>query len=244
MKVIFIGGDDETADLAQMSVRIRWPEAASLVAATAQEGIEAAGEFSPDVVLLNPPFPDMSLSKAIQGVRRFSHVPLMVLDRGGNPMEGVTALEMGADAYVRLPCELTEMMARVSALLRRFVGKTYHEGERPVRSGELFINPATYEVFMGSREVMLTSTEFRLLFLLVKNRSSVVSHETLERTLWGENSDSSRLVKKYVQRLRQKLGDTAQDPIWITSLHGVGYRFVGPKPEFLEIGEPAIPLAG
>ena len=72
-------------------------------------------------------------------------------------------------------------------------------------SGELFIKPATYEVFLGSREVVLTSTEFRLLYVLLKNRGIVVSHRAMERILWGEESDSSGLVKKYIQRLRQKL---------------------------------------
>ena len=73
-------------------------------------------------------------------------------------------------------------------------------------SGELFIKPATYEVFLGSREVVLTSTEFRLLYVLLKNRGIVVSHRAMERILWGEEADGSGLVKKYVQRLRQKLG--------------------------------------
>jgi len=76
--------------------------------------------------------------------------------------------------------------------------------------------------------VVLTSTEFRLLHLLVKNRGTVVAHQTLERALWGGYMDSSKLVKKYVQRLRRKLGDHAREPVWIASVHGVGYRFIGP----------------
>ena len=58
----------------------------------------------------------------------------------------------------------------------------------------------------------------------------------------AEEGDSSGLVNKYVQRLRQKLGDTAQNPSWIASVHGAGYRFVGPRPEFLEVDEPAMSL--
>jgi DNA-binding response OmpR family regulator len=104
------------------------------------------------------------------------------------------------------------------------------ESEGPLSSGKLFINPATYEVYLGEERVTLTSTEFRLLHLLVKNRGMVVAHQTLERALWGEDVDSSRLVKKYVQRLRRKLGDDAREPQWIASVHGVGYRFIGPPP--------------
>ena len=239
MKVVFIGADPQVAEMVGLSIRLRWPGVTPLVATTTLEGLEIVEQASPDVVLLQVGLPDMSLSKALQQLRGFSNVPLLVLGQQGSEAEVVTALEMGADDYVRLPCELTEMMARVWALLRRVAGKTYHEGERLVRSGELFINPATYEVFLGSQQVMLTSTEFRVLYLLVKNRGSVVSHQTLERTLWGEEADSSGLVKKYVQRLRQKLGDTAQNPSWIASVHGVGYRFMGPRPEFQESDESA-----
>jgi DNA-binding response OmpR family regulator len=69
-----------------------------------------------------------------------------------------------------------------------------------------------------------------LLHLLVKNWGIVVSRQTLERTLWRDQIDSYDLVKKYIQRLRQKLGDDAREPFWIASVHGVGYRFIGPTP--------------
>jgi DNA-binding response OmpR family regulator len=183
---------------------------------------------SPDVVLLHPDFNDLTLAKAIQELRRFTNVPLLVLGREGDEMEVVTSLELGADDYVRLPCDLTEIMVRIWALLRRVGVRPAHESEGPLSSGRLLINPATYEVFLEERRVTLTSTEFRLLHLLVKNRGTVVAHQTLERALWGEHVDSSRLVKKHVQRLRRKLGDDAREPLWIASVHGVGYRFIGP----------------
>jgi DNA-binding response OmpR family regulator len=98
----------------------------------------------------------------------------------------------------------------------------------------LLVNPATYEAFLGGERLTLTTTEFRLLYLLLKNWGIVVSRATLERTVWGEQVDSYGLVKKYVQRLRHKLGDDAREPFWIASVHGVGYRFIGPTPKTLE----------
>ena len=132
-------------------------------------------------------------------------------------MEVVTSLEVGADDYVRLPCDLTEIMVRIWALLRRVGLRTEPETDGPISSGRLVISPCTYEVFMDDRRAVLTSTEFRLLHLLVKNRGTVVAHQTLERAFWGGYMDSSRLVKKYVQRLRRKLGDHAREPVWIAS---------------------------
>ena len=124
-------------------------------------------------------------------------------------MEAVTSLELGADDYVRLPCDLTELTTRIWALMRRAGTTATYETENPLTSGHLMVNPATYEAFLSGRRLALTTTEFRMLFPLIKNWGIVVSRQTLERTLWGERVDSYGLVKKYVQRLRQKLGDDA-----------------------------------
>lgn len=237
MKAVYIGVDVRTSEIATLAVHLRWPDVTPLIATSAGEGMEMIERELPDVVLLHPDFSDLTLGKAIQEIRRFSNVPLLVLGREGDEMEVVTSLELGADDYVRLPCDLTEIMVRIWALLRRVGIRPSHESEGPISSGRLFINPATYEVFLGERRITLTSTEFRLLHLLVKNRGTVVAHQTLERALWGEHVDSSRLVKKYVQRLRRKLDDDAREPSWIASVHGVGYRFIGPPPNGHESGE-------
>ena len=238
MKVVFIGADPQTAEMAGLSLRLRWPDTAPVVATTAAAGMELVEQVSPEVVLLHPTFSDMSLAEAVQGLRRFSNVPLLVLSHQGSETEVVTALELGADDYVRLPCDLTEMMARVWALLRRIGAIARQEEEKPLRSGQLLVNPITYEVFLGDQRVVLTSTEFRLLHLLLKNRGIVVSHQTLGETLWGDEVDSTGLVKKYVQRVRQKLGDTIHEPHWIVSIHGTGYRFVGPTSDSRETAGP------
>ena len=229
MKAAFIGSDPRTTELTIMSFRLRWPDVTLHVADTATEGMELVERESPDVVVMRPDFTDMSLSRAIKEMRQFTNVPLLVLGYRSDEMEVVTALEVGADDYVRLPCDLTELMVRVWALLRRSGMRVSRDAESPLHSGNLIINPATYEVFMDDRRITLTSTEFRLLYLLVKNRGTVVTRQTLEQTLWGEQVDSYGLVKKYVQRLRRKLGDNARSPSWIASIHGVGYRFIGPS---------------
>ena len=233
MKTVFIGADQDKAGMAALGIRIRWPEVQSLVAASAQEGLELVGDTSPDVIFLHTSFSDMSLQEAIQGFRRFTQTPLIILGSPEKEVELVMALEVGADDYIRVPFELTVLMARVAALLRRFQGSTQVESDKPIRSGPIFINPATYELFLDGRPVTLTSTEFRVLYTLVKNCGSVVPHDSLERTIWGEEHDSSGLIKKYIQGLRAKLMDPAEDSRFIASIHGVGYRFVGPTPEFI-----------
>ena len=117
-------------------------------------------------------------------------------------MEAVTSLELGADDYLRLPCDLTELTTRIWALIRKSGTTATYETENPLTSGHQMVNPATYEAFLSGRRLTLTATEFRMLFLLIKNWGIVVSRQTLERTLWCERVDNYGLVKKYVQRLR------------------------------------------
>ena len=234
MKVVFIGVNTRTADIASLSVRLRWPDATVFQSPTATRGMELVELEWPDVVLLHPDFTDLSLSNAIHDLRAFSNVPLLVLGHEGDEMEAIMSLETGADDYVRLPCDLTELTTRIWALMRRSGGTTSYESESPMVSGRLLVNPASYESFLGGQRLALTTTEFRLLHLLVKNWGIVVTRQTLERTLWGDQVDSYGLVKKYIQRLRQKLGDDAREPFWIASVHGVGYRFIGPTPKSIE----------
>ena len=143
-------------------------------------------------------------------------------------MELAVALELGADHYVRLPCGLTEIMLRIWALLRRVRLPSSPESKGPLSSGLLSINPSTCEVFLADQRVTLTPTECRLLHLLVRHRGIVVGNQTLAGGLSSGCADSPRLLKRHVQRLRRKLGDDAKEPSWIASIHGVGYRFIGP----------------
>jgi len=108
MIVAFIGADPRTAELATMAVHLRWPDATPMVATTAAAGLEMIEREPPDVVLMHPDFTDMTLGKTIKEMRRFSNVPMLFMKHQGDEMELVLALELGADAYVRLPCDLTE----------------------------------------------------------------------------------------------------------------------------------------
>ena len=163
MKAVFIGTDSKTAEMAGLSLRLRWPDAPPMTATQALPGLEAVELESPDVVILHPSFSDMSLSECIRELRRFSNVPLLVLGHEGGEMEVVTALEAGADEYVPLPCDMTELMARVWALLRRVGFVARNDQDRPIRCGQLLVDPMTYQVFLEDRRISLTSTEFRLL---------------------------------------------------------------------------------
>lgn len=230
MKVVFVGTDPRIAEIATLALHPWWPETNPLVATSAVEGLELVEEESPDVVLLHPDFTDMSLYNVIQELRHFSNVPLLVLSHRRDELEVVTSLGLGADGYIRLPCDLIELTARLGAFLRRVDITPFHKGEAPLLIGHMLFDPSSHAVFFDDQRIALTITEFRMLYLLAKNGNTVIPYLTLKGALKGEDVGSSKLIKPHVHHLRQKLGDDARKPHWIASVRGVGYRFLGPPP--------------
>ena len=229
MRPAFVGADTRIADLATLAIHLRWPEVTPIVVTSAAEALDMIARESLDVVLLHPYIADRTLAEFIRDIRELAHVHLLVLSDQGDETDAVTALEAGADDYVRLPCDLTEIMIRIWALVRRAeLQAPSDKVERPLRSGPLSVDPTTYKVSLANQRLPLTKMEFRLLHYLMKNRGAVVSHQTMERALWSGRMGSSKIAKKYVQRLRGKLDDDPRVPHWIASVHGVGYRFIGP----------------
>ena len=230
MRAAFVGSDTRIADLVTMVIHLRWPEVTLTVETSAAEALDTISRESLDVVLLHPDLADRALAELIRDIRELTHVPLLVLSDQGDEAEVVTALEAGADDYVRLPCDLTEIMIRIWALVRRAelqapLQASSDEVEGPLCSGPLSLNPTTYEVSLSDKWLPLTPTEFRVLHFLMKNRGAIVPPQTMERALW---SGRRGIAKKYVQRLRGKLDDDPRVPRWIVSVHGEGYRFIGP----------------
>jgi DNA-binding response OmpR family regulator len=228
MQVVFIGADVQIAVIAAQSCRMAWPASTLHVATTATAGLKLVEQEAPDLLILHPDFSDLSLSASITWLRRFSNIPLLVLGQSGDEMELVTALDLGADEYVRLPCPMAELIARLQALLRRTGIGMAPKSEGLFFSGPLLINPATYEVFLNGQQVKLSLKEFQLLHLLAKNQGRVLSRQHLEQAIWGEAVDGSGLLHTYIRRLRRKLGEPARKPGWIVSVQGMGYQLIGP----------------
>ena len=226
-KAVFIGADPQVAEIVRLGICLRWPEVIPLVATTGTGGLKLVKEESPDLVLLRPDFPDKSLSEIVRELRGFSDVPLVVLNHQTNELESVTALEAGADEYIQLPCELSELTFKLWSLVRRSEGgKVAEEGE-PLIGGDLKVNPLTHEVHIGDRKVALTPAEFQLTHLLVKNNGTVVSRAQIEKELSKAGLSTVGSVKQHIMRLRRKFEDNAKDPKWFVNVPGVGYRFIG-----------------
>ena len=170
MKVLFISQDDLVVEELALGLRLRWPGLLPLYAAKGPAVKSALSKEEPVLVMVCGDVPGLDAWSAIDHIRRLHDTPTVVCTNRPGEMEVVKALEAGADEFIRMPCNLLEVVARVMALMRR-VGRIKQQTDGTVMScGDLAINPGTREAFLGSARLPLTPTEFKLLYLLVKNR--------------------------------------------------------------------------
>src|SRR5690606_11434834 len=149
---------------------------------------------------------------------------ILVLTARADEVDLVVGLDAGADDYVTKPFRLAELLARVRALLRRAGGELTDEDE--LSAQDVRVDVAAHRAFQGSRELHLTAKEFELLRVLVREAGSVVARDALMREVWGSDpTGSTKTLDMHVSWLRRKLGDDANDPRYITTVRGMGFRF-------------------
>ncbi|MDA1036114.1 MAG: winged helix-turn-helix domain-containing protein [Chloroflexi bacterium] len=241
MKVLCFGTDSPSIEQLQLAIRFHWPDASFLIAPAHDDALALVESEGADLAVILTQNTRVSVPGFCSELRGFSDVPLIVIGDAEeeNFLDEVKALEAGADDYIRSTAGLAEMVARVVALIRRAQAQGSPSGN-VLQNGDLMLNPATYEVFVGGRRVNLTGTEFNLLHLLIRNKGTVVRHRMVERSLWGDHVDSSALVKKYVHRLRRKLEEASNnDHEFIRSVYGIGYLFVASQEDREQVLEHA-----
>ncbi|MFA6954361.1 MAG: response regulator transcription factor [Thermoanaerobaculia bacterium] len=188
------------------------------------EGLRALRSEQPDIVILDVMLPEMDGFALCRKIRESSAVPIVMLTARGEVTDRIVGLEMGADDYLPKPFEPRELVARVQAVLRR--GRP--EETDVARFGALEMNTAARSAKLAGRELDLTSAEFELLALLVRNRGRVLSRERImDETRGVDWAAYDRSIDVLVSRLRQKLGDDPKRPSMIRTIRGTGYTFIG-----------------
>ena len=208
--------------------RMIWPDAEIDVVTTGEEALRAFGEHAPDLVVLDVAMPPPDGFEVCRRIREKSRVPILMLTVRDTTLDKVRALDIGADDYLTKPFDPMELLARLRALVRRGSGPLA-QSTPSFASGDFHLDAAAREVRVGGEVVHLTSTEYRLLEELVRHAGEVVPHHVLLERVWGsEWVTSPSYLKVFVRRLRQKLGDDAEQPRYIQTEWGVGYRFLLP----------------
>lgn len=194
-----------------------------LIANDGLQGLEMAKKNRPDIMVLDLMLPGMegkAVCKALKSNPETEALPIVMLTAKSEPSERVAGLELGADDYVTKPFSPRELVLRVQALLRRL-----RASSKPdiLEVDEFEADRSAFEVRLEGKRLDLTTTEFKLLTLMIERRGRIQSRETLLFDVWGyQNAIDTRTVDTHMRRLREKLGKYASR---LETVRGSGYRF-------------------
>jgi DNA-binding response OmpR family regulator len=222
MKLLII--DDEAAIRETIETRFRREGYSTFTADSAEEGMRLFRRIKPDMVILDIMLPQRSGYDFCRAIRKDHQTPIIFLSARADEADRVRGLELGADDYVVKPFTLSELAARVKAILRRSTGDAIKE---PIERGNIRIDPKSHEVFIEDKLQSLSPKEFALLYFLAKNVGQVFSRETLLDRVWGRDAFvSARTVDVHVRWLRTRIELDANNPVRLITVRGVGYKLL------------------
>lgn len=221
--------DDEPMLRNLLSRLLRMEGYTVIEAEDGQTALELIDSREPDLVLLDVMLPARDGLDVLGDLRRTSEVPVILVSALGEEADRVIGLKMGADDYVVKPFSAAELSARIESVLRRaqMRATAVPEATNRLAFEGLVIELQTRDVTVGDEKVEVTAKEFDLLAFLAGSPRQVFSREQLLRQVWGSSSDwqSDATITEHVRRLRRKVEQDPDNPRWITTVRGVGYRF-------------------
>jgi DNA-binding response OmpR family regulator len=219
--------EDEPAMVAGLRDNFEYEGYEVISAGDGVSGLERALADDPNLVVLDVMMPRMSgLDVCKQLKAKRPSLPIIMLTARGQEIDKVVGLELGADDYVTKPFSIRELMARVKAVLRR-VSAQAPELE-VYRFSDVEVNIRGNEVLRAGAPLDLSAKEFALLSYFVSHPGETLSRDRLLDAVWGyEHYPSTRTVDTHIVHLRQKLEPNPEEPRFILTVHGSGYKFVG-----------------
>jgi len=188
-----------------------------------RDGVRLAGKERPDLIILDimlPIIDGFEVCRMLKNNQAIAHIPVIILSAKSQETDKIVGLELGADDYVTKPFSPRELIARIRAILRR--GQGQQSGGK-IRKGDISIDTAKHRVMVGSEEISLTLTEFKLLELMARRPGVVFSRAQILDAVSGDDTMVyDRTVDAHIKSLRHKLG-SAKD--YIETIRGAGYRF-------------------
>ena len=226
MITVLIAEDDaDVGMIVTFAMRMTWPGCHVMVAADGADALRQFAAMPADLVILDVQMPPPGGFEVCRRIRESSSVPILMLTVRDATLDKVRALDLGADDYLTKPFDHLELMARARALVRRTHSTP---AVAPVLTvGHIVLNLETHDVQTQDTVTRLTATECRLLEELMRRPGVVLPHRYLLERVWGPTYTADQAyLKVYVRRLRQKLGDNPNQPHYIGTEWGTGYRFL------------------
>jgi two-component system KDP operon response regulator KdpE len=222
-RALVVEDDPNIVDLIRSNLSVRGFD--TVVSVDGTRALQLLETESPDIVLLDLMLPEVDGFELCRQIRERSSVAIIVVSARGGERDKVTALNMGADDYMTKPFSIEELLARITATLRRTRPATLPDPAPPVIVvGDLVIDLSSQQVTRAGEAVHLTPTEFALLRELATNRGKLLTHAHLLRRVWGHGYETeTEYVRVYVRRLRAKLETDGGPPLILTQPRA-GYR--------------------
>lgn len=213
---------DDDIRLGQLLVEFMQKYGHELVHAShPNDGIKLIREMDPTLVILDIMMPDKDGLEVCREIRAFSDIPILFLSARGDTTDRIVGLELGGDDYLPKPFEPRELLARIESILRR-------TNKKDKSDTRLLIDKKLMEATLDGQKLELTSMEFLALAYLMDHREEIVSRDELINHLQGMEVDVyGRAIDILISRLRQKLGEDSKQPLFIKTIRGQGYRYIG-----------------
>ena len=224
MKVLVVDDEKEIADLVELYLKNDGFEVYKFY--TGNEALQCVDVQDIDLAILDIMLPDISGLEICQTIRENYNFPIIMLTAKETEIDKITGLTIGADDYVTKPFRPLELMSRVKAQLRRYKTMTPKEEKNMVTIGALTIDQDNHQCILNNQTLSLTPTEFSILWLLCKHKGKVVTVDQIFQELWGEKyyTNSSSSIMVHIRHLREKMDDSAENPKYIQTVWGVGYK--------------------
>ena len=220
-RILVVDDEPEIRRFLRASLRAQQYEV--LEASNGTQALELVTQQLPDLMILDLGLPDIDGVEITRRIRQWNHLPIIILSVRDREKDKIDALDAGADDYLTKPFGVGELMARMRVVLRRISP----EEQEPVFSVKgLRVDLPRRLVTLAGKEITLMPTEFDLLRVLIQNAGKVITHRQLIQKVWGSGyEDESSLLRVNISNLRHKIEPDPNQPYYILTELGVGYRF-------------------
>jgi len=216
--------DDEPQIRKMLEITLQTNGYLSKSATSAKEGLIMAANHPPELILLDLGLPDENGHIVLQRLRQWYTNPVIILSVQKNEEDIIKALDNGANDYLSKPFRTGELLARIRSALRDLITE---DGDTTLNFNDLQVDLSTRMVKKNNQLVKLTSTEYSLLAILIKNEGKVLTHQYLLRAIWGPGFiNQSQYLRVFIAQIRKKIETDANRPEYLLTESGVGYRFV------------------
>jgi phosphate regulon transcriptional regulator PhoB len=221
--------DDEKDIVELVSFNLAQEGFSVLKAFNGRSAIEMIKAGKPDLIILDLMMPEMNgmeVCRVVRGNIEMSDIPVIMLTAKSDQLDKILGLEIGADDYITKPFHVRELLARVRSVLRRAERKPDDEKQELLSLGGISIDMRSYSVTVDEKPVELSSREFKLLHFFISHPGRVYTREQLLDRVWGDESFvEPRTVDVHISRLRNEIEPDKENPRYILTVRGIGYKF-------------------